>query len=315
MWFRELAKSSDRAARCHEFLAGRPRCYSNGNKVFVHGSPDELCGTFIGVNAVHDQELMRLLTALLHGHLFHGRTHAPAILRESVPGHWECLGIPGRRGNTYGLDRRRDADQRRLGWPAARWRLAGVLRAVRRRASHLPPRRVRRGSDGSKDPRQPGVGRLPRGAAARRPVSRSDPFHALHGFIAKPHPARNGCKTRPRRRYIQPVASRHRPTSATARRIRDVSLRPVPHRRQRPARRPRTWAFARDGKIDPRNRLGKLYLATVLLGSVTALGFIPTKGFTPGQILTLATFATPGRRDAHAAGHAAAPRATCRPPA
>lgn len=48
-------------------------------------------------------------------------------------------------------------------------------------------------------------------------------------------------------------------------------------------------AFIRDGKIDPRNRLGKLYLLTMLLGSVTALGFIPTHGFGPPQVLTLLT--------------------------
>ena len=48
-------------------------------------------------------------------------------------------------------------------------------------------------------------------------------------------------------------------------------------------------AFARDGKIDPRTRLGKLYLATMVIGSISALGFIATKGFTPPQVLTLAT--------------------------
>lgn len=51
-------------------------------------------------------------------------------------------------------------------------------------------------------------------------------------------------------------------------------------------------AFLRDGKIDPRNRLGKMYLATMLLGVVTSFGFIPSKGFTPGQVLTLATLGT-----------------------
>jgi hypothetical protein len=50
-------------------------------------------------------------------------------------------------------------------------------------------------------------------------------------------------------------------------------------------------AFVRDGKIDPTNRVGKLYLVTMLLGSVTSWGFIPSKGFTPGQVLTLITLA------------------------
>jgi hypothetical protein len=50
-------------------------------------------------------------------------------------------------------------------------------------------------------------------------------------------------------------------------------------------------AFLRDGKIDPGNRLGQLYLGTMLAGCVTALGFIVTKGFTPAQVLTLVTLA------------------------
>ncbi|MCI0702267.1 MAG: hypothetical protein L0241_14385 [Planctomycetia bacterium] len=53
-------------------------------------------------------------------------------------------------------------------------------------------------------------------------------------------------------------------------------------------------AFLRDGKIDPRNRLGKLYLATMLIGSVSAFGFILSKGFTPPQVLTVITLALLG---------------------
>jgi len=48
-------------------------------------------------------------------------------------------------------------------------------------------------------------------------------------------------------------------------------------------------AFVRDGKIDPRTRLGKLYLATMFVGTISAFGFILTKGFTPPQVLTFAT--------------------------
>ena len=49
------------------------------------------------------------------------------------------------------------------------------------------------------------------------------------------------------------------------------------------------YAFARYGRIDPRTRSGQLYLITMLIGSISALGFITTKGFTPPQVLTLAT--------------------------
>lgn len=48
-------------------------------------------------------------------------------------------------------------------------------------------------------------------------------------------------------------------------------------------------AFVRDGEIDPKNRVGKLYLAAMLVGSISAFGFILTKGFNPAQVLTVAT--------------------------
>jgi len=51
------------------------------------------------------------------------------------------------------------------------------------------------------------------------------------------------------------------------------------------------FAFLRDGKIDPKNKVGKLYLGTMLITCVTALGFLPSEGFTPGQVLTLVTLA------------------------
>src|SRR5258708_37748708 len=48
-------------------------------------------------------------------------------------------------------------------------------------------------------------------------------------------------------------------------------------------------AFVRDGKVDPLNRVGKSYLAAMLVGSISAFGFILTKGFSPAQVLTVAT--------------------------
>jgi hypothetical protein len=52
------------------------------------------------------------------------------------------------------------------------------------------------------------------------------------------------------------------------------------------------YAFYRDGKIDPNSRVGKLYLLSMLVGSLTAFGFIPTKGFDPPQVLTIVTLLT-----------------------
>jgi hypothetical protein len=50
-------------------------------------------------------------------------------------------------------------------------------------------------------------------------------------------------------------------------------------------------AFARDGKIDPKNRVGQWYLGTMLAASVSSWGFLLTKGYTPAQMLTLVTLA------------------------
>jgi len=51
------------------------------------------------------------------------------------------------------------------------------------------------------------------------------------------------------------------------------------------------YAFARHGGIDPRTRSGKWYLFTMLAGTVSAFGFIVTKGFSPAQVLTFITLA------------------------
>lgn len=50
-------------------------------------------------------------------------------------------------------------------------------------------------------------------------------------------------------------------------------------------------AYARHGAIDPRTRLGRWYVGTMLAGTVTGFGFILTIGFTPGQVLGLVTLA------------------------
>ena len=52
-----------------------------------------------------------------------------------------------------------------------------------------------------------------------------------------------------------------------------------------------TYAFWRDGKIDPRNLVGKVYLGTMFVASATALGIFRHGTFTVGHGLTLVTLA------------------------
>ena len=51
------------------------------------------------------------------------------------------------------------------------------------------------------------------------------------------------------------------------------------------------YAFGRHGAIDPKTRVGKWYIRTMLAGTVSGFGFILTLGFTPGQVLGLFTLA------------------------
>jgi hypothetical protein len=51
-------------------------------------------------------------------------------------------------------------------------------------------------------------------------------------------------------------------------------------------------AFRRHGLIDPRTRLGKWYVGTILAGTVSSWGFLPTNGFNDAQVLTLITLFT-----------------------
>lgn len=45
------------------------------------------------------------------------------------------------------------------------------------------------------------------------------------------------------------------------------------------------WAFLRDGSIDPANRLGRLYLLSMVASIVTSFGLSRAGGFNPGHAL------------------------------
>ena len=45
------------------------------------------------------------------------------------------------------------------------------------------------------------------------------------------------------------------------------------------------WGFVRDGRIDPANRVGRLYLLSMVASIVTSFGLSSTGGFNPGHAL------------------------------
>ncbi len=50
-------------------------------------------------------------------------------------------------------------------------------------------------------------------------------------------------------------------------------------------------ALVAEGRISPRTRLGQIYLGTMLVATVSAFGFIPSRGFDGPQFVTLLTLA------------------------
>lgn len=48
-------------------------------------------------------------------------------------------------------------------------------------------------------------------------------------------------------------------------------------------------AYIRHRAIDPKTAMGKWYIGTMLIGTLTGFGFLFTIGFTPGQVLGLLT--------------------------
>jgi hypothetical protein len=48
-------------------------------------------------------------------------------------------------------------------------------------------------------------------------------------------------------------------------------------------------AYLKHKAIDPKTRLGRWYVGTMLAGTLTGVGFVFTLGFTPGQVLGLLT--------------------------
>ncbi len=51
------------------------------------------------------------------------------------------------------------------------------------------------------------------------------------------------------------------------------------------------WAFAREGKIDLRKPAGRLYLVTMLIGTVTSFGIFSTGTLSPAHAVALGTLA------------------------
>ena len=115
-----------------EFLAERPRTHRENGYLFVHGSARNPLNEYVFPEDIYNQRKMERIFALVERYCFQGHTHVPGIFTESAA-------IPQPRGDRLHLHARRpqDAVQRRLRRPAARRRLAGLLRPARRRHHSL----------------------------------------------------------------------------------------------------------------------------------------------------------------------------------
>ena len=120
---------------------------------------------------IYNQRKMERIFALVERYCFQGHTHVPGIFIEQAPDDVYQFHSPEEIDYAYKLDGRKTLCNVGSRRPAARRRLARLLRPARRRHHPLPPRRVRHRNDHQEDLRGPRAGELPRRPSARRPLT------------------------------------------------------------------------------------------------------------------------------------------------
>ena len=176
-----------------EFLAERPRSHRENGYLFVHGSARNPLNEYVFPEDIYNQRKMERIFALVERYCFQGHTHVPGVFTESLP-RTSTSSTPRRDRLRLQARRPQDAVQRRLGRPAARRRLAGLLRPARRRHDPLPPRRVRHRDDDQEDLRHPRPGQLPRRPAPRRPLTISRDAKSSERSAATPQAPLRGLR-------------------------------------------------------------------------------------------------------------------------
>ena len=122
---------------------------------------------------IYNQRKMERIFALVERYCFQGHTHVPGIFTENM----QFLS-PEEVDYAYKLDGRKTLCNVGSRRPAARRRLAGVLRPARQRHDQVPPRRVRLADDPQEDLRHPRPRQLPRRPPRRRSIRASDKSRA-----------------------------------------------------------------------------------------------------------------------------------------
>ena len=168
-----------------EYLSERPLKHREDDFLFVHGSPRNPLNEYIFPEDIYSEAKMRSIFAQVPRYMFQGHTHVPGIFTESL----EFLSSDELDADTgYKLDGRKMlCNVGSVGQPRD-GDCAGLLRSARRYDDSLPPRRVRCRDDYPQDPRHRRAGRLPRRAAAWRPLGaniqsgQKDPFSTCNVF-------------------------------------------------------------------------------------------------------------------------------------
>lgn len=86
-WTREQLESGPGSAgavnRRWDFLGERPRTYSDGDYLFVHGSPREPTNEYVFPEDVYNPRKMDALFSRIEKYCFQGHTHIPGVFTES----------------------------------------------------------------------------------------------------------------------------------------------------------------------------------------------------------------------------------------
>ena len=92
-----------------DFLGELPRAHSEGDFLFVHGSPRDPTNEYVFPEDIYNRRKLEKIFALIPQHAFQGHTHVPGVFTEScnflAPEEIECEGLIIRCGRSPGRAR------------------------------------------------------------------------------------------------------------------------------------------------------------------------------------------------------------------
>ena len=102
-WTRKVVRSSE---TCCDWLAGLLKTHTEGDFLFVHGSPRNPLNEYLFPEDIYNQRKMERIGELIERYCVCGHSHVPGVFRQADDGNWEYFD-PANDGPVRRLDGRK----------------------------------------------------------------------------------------------------------------------------------------------------------------------------------------------------------------